>query len=121
MGGASLLVGGGSASTAPARRLIQRHLSDRLLDMAPTDIISDNYDAWCLADPAGKTVFVYSQTGEGFKIDLSRYASTSYRAIWHDPRTGDESPAELTFQGKVASAKTPDTKDWALLLEQNGN
>jgi hypothetical protein len=72
-----------------------------------------NNDAFCLAEP-GKTYAVYLPRGGKVTVKLG---AGKYKAQWFNPRTG-ETKAQPAAEGPAwTSPESPDSGDWALLLQ----
>jgi len=102
----------------PTYDFINHHLSDRLPEMVPLDLVQNDPDHnWCLGQ-VGETYLVYALEGGAVTLDLSK-ATGNYLANWFDPRTGslkvDATQAKVSG-GKVVTFTAPGADDWVLWL-----
>jgi len=107
-----------SAIIQPTYDFINRHLSDRLPEMIPLDVVQNDPDHnWCLGQ-VGKAYLVYALEGGAVTLDLSKVKG-KYLAKWFDPRTGllqaDAKQAKVSG-GKVITLTAPSAEDWVLWI-----
>jgi hypothetical protein len=75
------------------------------------DLVSSG--AWCLAEP-GRVYAVYLPNGGTVTVKLD---PGRYRAQWFNAFTGEVAPIGIIDGPAWTSPKTPDSNDWALLLQ----
>ena len=79
---------------------------------------SDHIQATRASD--GSYAFIYSASGQGFTVDLTKLSGTTINASWYDPRTGDATSAGQYSRSGTQSFTPPSSgygKDWILVLD----
>jgi hypothetical protein len=72
-------------------------------------------------DAGGAYAMVYSASGQGFTVNMSKITGSGVKAAWYDPRTGKVT-AIGTFANSGTRSFTPPTRgygqDWVLTLDR---
>jgi Putative collagen-binding domain of a collagenase len=111
----------GPDSEPIVNHFVHTYLSAALMKMSPKDgWVEAPERTWVLAGGAADPVLIYSLSGDD--ITLARaLPANQYKALWLNPRSGDEQEADAITGNEQTVLKKPDTKDWLLLLlPQNG-
>ena len=89
---------------------LRENVSDVLASLAPADDVATN--AWVLADPARKTLLIYSRADS--TIRLRRPLPSGARSgTWFDPATGHRQSAALDDKSEITK---PSDAPWLLLV-----
>ncbi|MBO0933149.1 glycoside hydrolase family 140 protein [Fibrella aquatilis] len=102
------------------RNLIEKYPGNRLPDnsLITSEIGEKGKHLQACRTENGRYAFIYTPVSESFTVDLSKLSGQRITAYWHDPRTGQKTPAG-TIQDRQAHEFQPPANgpDWVLVLE----
>jgi hypothetical protein len=101
----------------PFDAFVRDHLAETLMNLLPRDNwLMDPKDNWCLADPDGKVILLYSLIGPQMTL-ARKFPASHYTGIWFNPRAGHSQSADLRQSWRPGDGVVkPTGDDWLLLL-----
>lgn len=101
----------------PWYRIIPDPSSKIIVDGA--GVYAQNNYATAGYDKYGKFIIAYIPSGRKVKINTGKIKAKKIKANWYDPRQGTNIFLGEYKSGEFISCKTPDEKDWVLIVESN--